>query len=768
MNSSSDASRAFRPPWLPLQSTVSSASSSSSSLAHAVAAVRPTKAPPVAEKPPAAGAVPLVRISNAGDGLPSHARRCSVAPPSPATFDGDAPWPHHGDAMTFVDVYGDVSSRDAVRQQLLRFYEDTKQIAPATGMEKGDAALTTTAMVGDGISEMTLRIDTELELLRRQCFAERNAQWNYYTPDMFTYEPVAEPQWLPQQSVSNRKLAWTRQNKQDASENGDEKDSVGVIGMMDGHNKRGVSVGEFARDRPWPPKEFTQKANTRPPRARGGKRKAPAAVMEEKSVFSRLCAECQTQTTPLWRKVPREVVTSATATANGQKKAGKQTTAVPVTPAVVAQPTDPLVPSDDTSTPQEQPEPEQVDVCLTCYLKLQRRDVFERKKAEKAKQAREKKERVAAQALAEKKRLKQQIQLLKKQQAQVQALAKSSSKQHVKRQDDAEVPVPPIKIVIKSEAFVDQGEVANFGNSNGGDAAQDNGDEHDSKDNVQWLAEASAAKRKDKKKSKKDKKKKKKKSSSSKKSKTRDVEDEDAGERGDEDDNASESDSGMPAMPSPPQREGSYEHADRASRAAAAPSVASDQEEEAIRQRRRRHEVKQEVDTAADTPSVTSSSRIRKGRSESVVSVTTSTGDAPPAPPSSRKRKSSIVAAAAAASVVALTTKDASSARASRSKATPAVVSLTAATPPPVVVLAPPRKRVRAKETARERELRALGQYCPVCNLTYEEDDESSFVCCDSCEMWVHAACDTALTPESIAVLADSSEKYICPLCAGR
>jgi hypothetical protein len=72
------------------------------------------------------------------------------------------------------------------------------------------------------------------------------------------------------------------------------------------------------------------------------------------------------------------------------------------------------------------------------------------------------------------------------------------------------------------------------------------------------------------------------------------------------------------------------------------------------------------------------------------------------------------------------------------------------------------------KETARERELRALGQYCPVCNTTYEEDDARPFVCCDSCEMWVHAACDASLTPAALATLADSTEKYICPLCGGR
>lgn len=50
-------------------------------------------------------------------------------------------------------------------------------------------------------------------------------------------------------------------------------------------------------------------------------------------------------------------------------------------------------------------------------------------------------------------------------------------------------------------------------------------------------------------------------------------------------------------------------------------------------------------------------------------------------------------------------------------------------------------------EPSRENELRSIGQYCPVCNQVYEDDDAASFVCCDSCEMWVHSACDIDLTP---------------------
>jgi hypothetical protein len=74
--------------------------------------------------------------------------------------------------------------------------------------------------------------------------------------------------------------------------------------------------------------------------------------------------------------------------------------------------------------------------------------------------------------------------------------------------------------------------------------------------------------------------------------------------------------------------------------------------------------------------------------------------------------------------------------------------------PAVVAVLPPPSMKKRArtkKELARERELRALGQYCPVCNEVYEDDDQSTFVCCDSCELWVHGACDPSLTPYVVA-----------------
>ena len=47
----------------------------------------------------------------------------------------------------------------------------------------------------------------------------------------------------------------------------------------------------------------------------------------------------------------------------------------------------------------------------------------------------------------------------------------------------------------------------------------------------------------------------------------------------------------------------------------------------------------------------------------------------------------------------------------------------------------------------REKELRAAGQYCPVCTACYEDDDIRSFIFCDVCEMWIHADCDSTLDP---------------------
>ncbi|GAB9470775.1 hypothetical protein Gpo141_00008010 [Globisporangium polare] len=778
--------------------------------------VRPTVA--------AAKAAPVVLLPSK-DGLPllpSHAQSCGVDPPR-ALRPFEYGYPQQQWATGVVDVFGDVSTREAIRAKLLRFYEETKQVATARTSEEGEddkkkSASTVAAEtpVNGGVSEMTLRIDTELELLRQQCFAERNAQWDYHTPDMFTYEPVREPVWNPL-IVGNTKIA-LRRLKHDARATTTERDEKeGTAAIANGVSSlstsalmkkdgKGFPLGQFSRDRPWPPREFMQKATTRPSRARGGKRKAPAPVIEERSIFSKLCVECHTQSTPLWRRIARESTSLKDVSTTNDAPAVKSEKAVsvptPVTNGALANGSASMATETQEGQPQDQQPPaavaieNAVDVCLECYLKLQRSDIFARKAAERAQQQREKQERAAAEALTEKKRLKQQLQLLKKQQ---QAQAKNSKKRKPSAQYPQHEPVvgmeqqpvapieapatidtdtspptaaaPSIKIVIKT------------------DVGLENTEGHDER--LDHVSRPKSAKR-DKKKSKKDKKKKKKK----KKQHNSD----------NEDDDLDESDSGTP-LPSPPQMVGQYEYADlsggnggkgsmRSSRSASSVtsfdvvvenhSVVYEDEPVQVRQTTATitdTQGHQELAVAEETVTSSSSSkRTRKSTSRTETSTTTVTTTTtatiaavtPSSSSKSRKRKNSVVVAAPTSIPETATEAPPPSSRPSRSKAPSAVVA-SAPTHAPVVAVvspAPPvsaRKRARTKkESARERELRALGQYCPVCNAVYEEDDESSFVCCDSCEMWVHAACDTTLTPALLAALADTNEKYICPLCAGR
>lgn len=761
-----------------------------------------TAAPPLSSGPPpsavrsvaAKAASPLVLLPSK-DGLPllpSHAQSCGVDPPRALR---PLDYGHQQKQWTtgVVDVFGDVSSREAIREKLLRFYEATKQVAitRTNDEDEGDQKSADAAeiLVGGGISEMTLRIDTELELLRQQCFAERNAQWDYYTPDMFCYEPVREPLWNPL-LVGNTKIA-LRRLKHDARATTTERDeketavaangvgggSLSTSAMMKKDGK-GFPLGQFSRDRPWPPREFMQKATTRPSRARGGKRKAPAPVIEERSIFSKLCVECRTQSTPLWRRIAREStslkdvpITTNIATTVKNEKAPS----VPVPNGALANGATSLETPDGQL--QEQPPAvvdNTVDVCLECYLKLQRSDIFARKATERAQQQREQQERAATEALAEKKRLKQQIQLLKKQQ---QAQAKNSKKRKpavhhepvVEQQSVAPIEAPAtatdaattaaaaIKIVIKTDVGLENNHAF---------------DDHE--EQLDHVSRPKSAKR-DKKKGKKDKKKKKKKKKQ---------------HYSDDDDEDLESDSGTP-LPSPPQMVGQYEYADlgggggndtRSSRSAS--SVTSFDavvenhsvvyEDELVQGRQQTTtadaQVQQTHVMAEETMTTSSSSkRTRKSTSRTEISTTTATSATttttasvtPSSSSKSRKRKNLVVVAAPAAAVVpeaAIEAPQSTSSRSSRSKASSTIVAPAPAPLVSVVAPAPPvsaRKRARTKkESARERELRALGQYCPVCNAVYEEDDESSFVCCDSCEMWVHAACDTTLTPY-VLVLCD-------------
>ena len=60
-----------------------------------------------------------------------------------------------------------------------------------------------------------------------------------------------------------------------------------------------------------------------------------------------------------------------------------------------------------------------------------------------------------------------------------------------------------------------------------------------------------------------------------------------------------------------------------------------------------------------------------------------------------------------------------------------------------------------------------LGQQCPICKVLYADGDESvPMVTCDSCEAWVHVACDSSLCMTRYHEMTeDESIPYWCPLC---
>ncbi|TMW62807.1 hypothetical protein Poli38472_005425 [Pythium oligandrum] len=558
-----------------------------------------------------------------------------------------------------TELFGERSTRDGIRKGLVQFYESTGQL-------KADGAVT----------EMTLRMDTELELLRRQCFAERNARWNHHTPDMFTYAVPVKETWAPVPYMGERKKRQLLHKWRTGEEKNDEELSE-YCGAW-------LSVNDEAvRERPWPPKEFAFKPNSKPGRGSGsgngnrlnGKKKVVgmASVVEERPKYARMCCVCQTQSSALWRKRPRPTLTPAltvVAIANGTTPNVDPTAVLPT----------PIVPA-PTATP-----PEEDDICLICYLKTERKDIFEKKKAEKAKKARED----AARAAAEARQLKKQQQQLKK-----------KFKKLVAQQEQ-----------LKQEAFGSE-TVASSASSHVPDILRlDTSTFKFNTDSSSGVAysDAPEEKKRREKKSKKEKKKKKKK----KKKKDWDSSDSEEGEA---------NTSLRIILPSPPQRQmDGYVYADRP------PSATMRDEEPTL--------VKQEHEDVDDSRAAKRPKR-------------TST----PSASSSRKRKSSDAIIE------------------------PIILHLPPAVSPPPTPSRPrakqstdTKKRARPvkKEGARERELRALGQYCPVCNMTYEDNDPSPFVCCDSCEMWVHAACDTSLTPAALAALSESNDKYICPLCGGR
>ncbi|KAG6961145.1 hypothetical protein JG687_00007829 [Phytophthora cactorum] len=570
-----------------------------------------------------------------------------------------------------VALFGHVDTKQNVRAQLITRYSGSQL---------------------EQLSEMTLRIDTELELLRRSCFAQRNAQWGNITPDQFEYKPTPTDTWTPQ--PANDKLL-LRKMKMDGTLDGSGREFYPPDKT---HDKE--EAVEFVRDRPWPPQEFALKPVAKPSRGRGGKRKAApmAAVLDPVPLLAKTCRECKTQSTPLWRTQTRTVKVKKQVLKN---TAGNDV-AANLANAFVAQSMAKMAPQKTEMKVVE--EKVEVDLCLKCYLKLERADLFDKKRVEKKRQERRKKDQAAAAAQLEKKRLKHQIHLLKKHKKQEMLAAQQAAGEQVAEQVQEEA-AAPAAVILKF-----------------------------TREEIEAATASSRERKKDRKHSRKDKKKKKK------------------HRRKREHHEDSESDCPTP-IPSPAQMNG-YVYADRASEPYATPQVSAFEVEQT---HSTRHVEAMAVNTEPET--------LDSGFHEDDKEVST------PARSSSRKRKSvqyTEPAVEVESPASASKKRKTSSSRTPRSKR-----ATTSVAPAPAVVAVPPtpsvKKRTRTKkELARERELRALGQYCPVCNEVYEDDDQNTFVCCDSCELWVHGACDPSLTPAIIAAMANTEDKYICPLCAGR
>ena len=62
--------------------------------------------------------------------------------------------------------------------------------------------------------------------------------------------------------------------------------------------------------------------------------------------------------------------------------------------------------------------------------------------------------------------------------------------------------------------------------------------------------------------------------------------------------------------------------------------------------------------------------------------------------------------------------------------------------------------------TSDESSSEASDAQCPVCGITYQEDDsESVWICCDNCELWLDFKCTGLKNPKQLPKF------YYCPSC---
>lgn len=69
-------------------------------------------------------------------------------------------------------------------------------------------------------------------------------------------------------------------------------------------------------------------------------------------------------------------------------------------------------------------------------------------------------------------------------------------------------------------------------------------------------------------------------------------------------------------------------------------------------------------------------------------------------------------------------------------------------------------KKQKANEAEEEKE---DSNCCSVCSKEYDESPD--WICCDSCDKWVHGHCVGIHTEQQWEVYNDDAVKYFCPFC---
>jgi len=56
-------------------------------------------------------------------------------------------------------------------------------------------------------------------------------------------------------------------------------------------------------------------------------------------------------------------------------------------------------------------------------------------------------------------------------------------------------------------------------------------------------------------------------------------------------------------------------------------------------------------------------------------------------------------------------------------------------------------------------------EYCPVCYSLVDDEEDGNYICCDQCNLWVHAECD-GMNEKQFKMT--NKANYVCPLCRSK